>query len=980
MGATEDPASITLPCAPKELRQQLDAGGAVAWSEPLVIDTYSPDDPSEFPMFLDRRVYQGSSGRVYPLPFTERIASASKPVEWEAVHLENRYLRLVVLPELGGRIHIAVDKTNGYDFFYRNNVIKPALVGLAGPWISGGIEFNWPQHHRPATFLPVDWTIEHDDSGAVTLWCSDHDPLRRMKGMHGIRLHPHRAEIELVVRLHNRTSTRQTFLWWVNIAVAVSDDYQSFFPTDVDYVADHARRAITAFPKADREYYGVDYPQRERDHPGSDRIDFYHNIPAPTSYMVLKTEDEFFGGYDHGVGAGFVHWADRRVSPGKKQWTWGNAAFGKAWDAHLTDNDGPYVELMAGVYTDNQPDFSWLMPGETKRFSQYLYPIRAIGVAHQATRDAAVHLEVATEIIMGVSVTIALDEARVELTHQDGRCILSQRVDLYPGRPFLLTLPNPVGHSAQDLTLSVIDSTGRVVISWRPREHSVAPEPAVATEPVTPRETNSVDELYFAGAHLSQYRHPTRSPLPYWSEALRRDPNDSRVNLALAWHHLDAGDYPTAARNVETAINRLVTHNGNPPDGEAFYAHGLILSRQGRRVEALAAFAKAAWDGKWAHAAGLEMARLAAVDGRFAGALADATESAIYDTDDLRVSAVQVIALRRLGRTADAQRLLDRTRQLDALDVVCRILDGFWPSGAHELLDAASDLDAAGERELALEALARAQVQTPGAAGNARPIAHYCAAAILDRMGDSAGASGERGAARDADRRWAFPAGLDAHDALSAAIAADPSDDVAHSLLGLLLYDRSRHRDALQHWQRAIELGSTDAITFRNAGIAAYAVMSDDTLTWNYFQRAAALAPDSARLLYEIDQLAIRLHHPSADRLDRLRARRDLVLSRDDLVVDYSELLVEDGCADEAVAFLESREFQPWEGGEGRVLGAWESARLAAGLSTEFPPASLGEARPEVAPPAARLDDGSTDYFATSLPDVLLFSRDAELG
>ena len=104
------------------------------------------------------------------------------------------------------------------------------------------------------------------------------------------------------------------------------------------------------------------------------RLDWYRNIPVPTSYMCLGSEDDFFGGYDHGAGAGFVHWADHRIAPGKKQWTWGNAPFGWAWDRNLTDGDGPYVELMAGVFTDNQPDFSFLAPGETRAFRQYWYP------------------------------------------------------------------------------------------------------------------------------------------------------------------------------------------------------------------------------------------------------------------------------------------------------------------------------------------------------------------------------------------------------------------------------------------------------------------------------------------------------------------------------------------------------------------------------------------------------------------------------
>src|SRR5512135_2711719 len=161
-----------------------------AWRKPVTIATYGLREPDQNPMFLERRVYQGSSGKVYPLPFIDRIATEPAPKSWKAIHIENEYLRLMILPEIGGRIHIGYDKTAGYDFFYRQNVIKPALVGLAGPWISGGVEFNWPQHHRPATFMPVSTEIERADDGSVTIWCSDHDPMLRMKGMHGICLLP----------------------------------------------------------------------------------------------------------------------------------------------------------------------------------------------------------------------------------------------------------------------------------------------------------------------------------------------------------------------------------------------------------------------------------------------------------------------------------------------------------------------------------------------------------------------------------------------------------------------------------------------------------------------------------------------------------------------------------------------------------------------------------------------------------------------
>ena len=248
---------LQLPEAPAS-----ETGPVKVWEQPVLMRTWEPARPDRNPLFLERRVYQGSSGRVYPLPVIDRIETEPRDRLWKALHLENEYVRFMVLPEIGGRIHVGLDKLNGYDFFYRQNVIKPALVGLAGPWISGGVEFNWPQHHRPATFMPVEYCIEREPDGSATIWCSDHDPISRMKGMHGLCLRPGKAYLELRVRLYNRTTETQTFLWWANVATHVHEQYQSFFPHDVHYVADHAKRATTEFPLSMGKYYGVNYGGR----------------------------------------------------------------------------------------------------------------------------------------------------------------------------------------------------------------------------------------------------------------------------------------------------------------------------------------------------------------------------------------------------------------------------------------------------------------------------------------------------------------------------------------------------------------------------------------------------------------------------------------------------------------------------------------------------------------------------------------------
>jgi len=1022
-----DDRVLTLPDAPAPLARRLADGGAIAWRQDVVMHTYAPGEPDRYPMFLNRRVYQGSSGRVYPLPFIDRIEREGAPRPWRAVHLENRWLRLMVMPDLGGRIHVGYDKTNGYDFLYRNNVIKPALVGLAGPWISGGIEFNWPQHHRPATFQPVDFEIAETPDGAVTVWCSDHDPFARMKGMHGVRLRPDRAAVEVVVRLHNRTSETQTFLWWANAAVRVNDDYQAFFPTDVQYVADHARRAVTAFPAADRRYYGVDYPARPG---GGERLDWYRNIPVPTSYMVTDTDDDFLGGYDHGRRAGFVHVADHHVAPGKKLWTWGNAPFGAAWERLLTDADGPYMELMAGVYTDNQPDFAWLEPGETKTFMQTWYPIQQIGPAHQANARAAVRLDVDGERIqVGLCVTEAHSDARVRI-EVGGEGVAGEQVDLSPGQPYLLQVPW-LGAHPQSVSVSVHEHDGAELIRWQPRPALSGGEPPPATAPPGPDAVESVEELYLTGVHLTQYRHPTRTPEPYFAEALRRDPGHAATHVALASASYRRGCFDTAVMHAEAAIARLTLRNRNPRDGEPHYLLGLAQARRGEPEAARDAFAKAAWDVRWAGAADVELARLAARSGHPAEALRCAEVALRAVPDDSRAEAARVVSLRLLGRSDDAEEVVARWRTRDPLDQLARALAGDELTGdGRTRLDVARDLDASGDADRALELVAAAAAAPVTTLGNVGPIAWYQHAAWLDRAGRSGEATISRAQARSVDASWCFPSGLDDDEALRAALRAEPGDGRAASLLGMLLFDVRREREALQLWTTAIDVGHQDAVTLRNAAIATVNLDEDGERARELYDRAVAVDP-SPRLLYERDQLLARFGATSAERLSLLEHQVSQVLERDDLTVAYCRLLTAEGRAASALDILSGHAFAPWEGGEGQAIAAWEGATRAVSEAAELDrdldaaiaharfaidlPPSLGEVRHPLtdttplhrrlaelldkagrhreakvvlaeavasgsAPVTSSLDSDDVDYFATSLPDLLLFARKPALA
>ncbi|AUZ88351.1 DUF5107 domain-containing protein [Arthrobacter agilis] len=931
--ADDAPSSITLPPAPAGQQALLDEGGVACWSEAVSIDTYAPDEPDEYPMFLDRRVYQGSSGRVYPIPFTDRISTTKRPRLWQAVHLENQWIRLMILPELGGRIHIGYDKTNGYDFFYRNNVIKPALVGLAGPWISGGVEFNWPQHHRPGTYLPVETSVERSEDGSVTVWQGDLDPLQRMRGTHGIRIRPDSSVIEVAVRLYNRTDEPQTFLWWANVAARVHEDYQAFFPPDVHYVADHARRAVTAFPRADRPYYGVDYPACvSASRPDADRIDYYGNIPVPTSYMITDTEDSFFGGYDHRADAGFVHWADRSIAPGKKQWTWGNGPVGHAWDRLLTDSDGPYVELMAGVFTDNQPDFSYLAPGETRTFSQFWYPIRAIGPAHQATRELAVSLhcdEDASIVEVGVASARVLDDVRVVLS-RDGTILWETSTAVAPATPFTATVPFQLPATSDRLTLQVMHDGAELVARTLHSGGIDAVEPWVATEPPAPTAVASADELYVTGTHLQQYRHPTRSPERYFREALDRDPHDSRSCLALGSLHQRRGEYGEARELYQRALARLTSRNLNPPTGEAHYRLALLAERTGHLDEAATYFGKAAWDKAWAHPSHLGAARVALRTGRPREALDHARAARQHDLLSPAAQHAMIVALRRTGDAAHAEQVLERCLTGDPLDPVALALaNRLEPIDPRTTLTVALDLWRLGDAGTALGLTAHPPAASLSTFGNQEPLRHYLRALWFDALGDTAGASAERAEARGSTTKYAFPSGLDEYDALIAARTSDPTDHVAHALLGAWLLDAGRTAEAREALQQATELGSIDPVAWRNAAVATVNSGGPATDGARYFERALELRPGDPRLVFERALLAALAEEPPEDRLHRIERWGTAVLVRDDLTLHYVNLLVDTGRIDDALAIMQRRTFQPFEGGEGKALAAYDRASLA---------------------------------------------------
>ncbi|MVN92134.1 DUF5107 domain-containing protein [Mucilaginibacter aquatilis] len=906
--------------------------GVQVWEEQVVIPTYSVGKPDKNPMFFEKRVYQGSSGAVYPNPVIEKIYDEKHDQTYNALYLENRYLKIMILPELGGRVQMAYDKIKERHFVYYNQVIKPALVGLTGPWISGGIEFNWPQHHRPSTFEPVDYKITENNDGSKTVWVNEVERMFGTKGMAGFTLHPDKAYLEIKAKLFNRTPLPQTFLWWANPAVKVNDDYQSVFPPDVNAVFDHGKRDVSTFPIATGTYYKVDYS------PGTD-ISRYKNIPVPTSYMAINSDYDFVGGYEHDTQAGLLHVANHHVSPGKKQWTWGHSDFGQAWDRNLTDEDGPYIELMTGVFTDNQPDFSWLMPYEEKSFTQYFLPYRQLGLVKNASKDILLNIEKqGDKALLKVMVTSVQPFLRMQLSTA-GAIIFDETTDLTPETVFERLVTLPTNTDEQLWIVSITNAHGKEILRYEPARNKQNDIPQAAKPALPPKEIENNEQLFLTAQHLEQYRHATYSPVPYYEEALLRDAGDIRSNNALGAWYMRRGRFALAEPYLRKAVETATARNPNPYDGEVYYNLGLCLKYRQNVNEAYTSFYKATWNNAWQDTGYFSIAQIdvsranydAALDhidhaidrnarnskawalkaailrnlGEFEHAIITAIEALERDGFNLAALFEKVLSYRALGNNDIAGENLDELKRLS------RKTD-------HNLIEYALDYSAAGLYSEASELLL---IGENGSATS--PMVYYYLALFASKTKNSSAAEQFLNEAATANPYLCFPNKLEDIEALEFAMVQNPKDAKAPYYLGNLWYDKRQYSSAIQCWEQSAGIDKTFPTVHRNLGIAYFNKLNDSKKALIRLEKAFALDRSDARVLMELDQLYKRLNKKPQERLKFLESNLATVLERDDLYLERAALYNFLGNFQKAYDLIMERKFHPWEGGEGKVSGQY---------------------------------------------------------
>jgi tetratricopeptide (TPR) repeat protein len=891
-------------------------------------------------MFYFGRDSQGAEGRIYPYPLYDNLTNVRGEQSYHLIYLENEYIKVGIAPEIGGKLFSAVDKSDNYDFVYHQHVIKPALIGLIGAWISGGIEWNIPHHHRASTFLPVQYRTESNADGSKTVWVGELEPRQRMAWAVGYTLRPGSSVLECSVRIINRTPLPNSMLCFANLAVNANENYQIIFPPDTQWVTYHFKRDFAAWPVASGLYNGNDFGA------GTD-VSWYKNHQNANSMFAWNYTDDFYAGYDHGKNAGTMSIADHHIVPGKKFWTWGNGPRGRMWDNILTDTDGPYIELMVGAYSDNQPDYSWLQPFEERSFQMNWYPFRDIGGVKNANLEAAVNLEVTNGLAkFGFCTTRVFPHATVRLMAGD-KTVLEEKISINPARPYTNQIAIPAAVDEHDVraSLSIGD---RELVAYSPVRLIPMPRPAIVTPPPAPDTFTNDEELYLAGLRIDQFHDPAHDPDLYWDEVLKRDPGDTGANTGLGLLDLVNAKFASAEQHFRKALERLTAKYTTPKNAEPLYYLGVALAAQGKTDEAFDTFYKAAWSQEWKSPSYFSLAEIASARGDFAAALNYANSSLDANTLNVRAYGLKIAVLRHLGRVKEARETLEFGQsKTDPLDV--RLMTEQWfltrdksvasqlfktlnefPATAQEIAAEYSD---AGLWSDGAEVLTQSVADAPDKS-KISPMVYYYLGDFADKLGDTAKAAGYRQQAMAQSPEYVFPFQSEAIGMLRRAMAANPSDARAAYYLGNLLFDWQPD-EAVALWETSAALDPSFPIVWRN--LAQPWSHKDDNVSRAkaiaYLEKAVALPNPYPDHFAELDSLYQAAGASVEKRLTLLEQHQSVVVQKDEGLAALIGLKTFAGKPDEAIALLEGRTFSLWEGGTRFNTGeAWADAHLVRGL------------------------------------------------
>ncbi len=900
------------------------------------LPTYKVEPAEKAPIFFTGESFQGARKVIYPYAQNDVISHEREMKDWQFLMLENEYIKLGITPELGGKLYYATDKSNNYNFIYKNNEVKPSNIGMTGAWVSGGIEWCVLHHHRASTMLPMDYSMAENEDGSKTIFIGETEPRHRMRWTVGVTVHPGKSYFEAELSIYNPSPYTNTFLYWANVAAHTNENYQTIFPPSVNVATFHSKNDFTHWPISTEVYRGQDFTE------GVD-ISWWKNVKKSASFFSWDLKEDFMGGYDHGTNSGTVHIGDHNIVKGAKLWEWGSGPRGQATEGRLTETSGPYVEIMVGAFSDNQPDYTWIRPYETKRWKQYWYPVKDIQGFKNANLNAAVNLEQREDnkVFLGYHSTQKLDKVRIVLKNGN-TVILQKEVQISPEKAYTEMVEINGTYKFTDLYTELIDAgTNETLITYQPKE-KIRPGklPETVKAPPAPEDIETVEELFVTGSRMEQFY---KKSMPFYEEALKRDPGNVRVNTAVGNQYLKNGDYPRARNYFSRAAKRLTTDYTRPANCEALFLQGITLKALELYDEAIDTLYRASWDYAWYSAAYFELAQISCIRGDFEKALQQVNESISTNTRNNRAIVLKASILRRLGDDKGAAETLSGITKTDPLN--------FRLANESYLLAKASGNQQEAQKkqatfrklmrdfdqnylELAVgymnEGMFPEAEEVLLAYGGTNPIVVYYLGYIQHKNENKEEAKKLFGKAQRLSEDYCFPYRLETVKILKKALEYNENDGKAAYYLGNILYNKQPAK-AITYWESAVIKEPGLAMAHRNLGWGYYRHYNDFQKAIPYYEKAIELDKSNAILFTELDRLYELNNSPVEIRLKLFKGNEAVVNKRDDAFVRQVTVLTLAGEPDKSVELLKDKVFSYREGNS-RVREVIIDAHLSLGL------------------------------------------------
>ncbi|MHB8654863.1 MAG: DUF5107 domain-containing protein [Terriglobia bacterium] len=887
-----------------------------AWEGTIDLPTYTLGDEDPSPPFPLVNRHQ-----IYPYTMLDDLTNRREMKTYRAIYLENVYLKATILPDVGGRLYSLFDKISNREVFYRNNVVKYGLVALRGAWISGGVEFNFPNGHTTATVSPVSSRILAAGPDQASAVVGGMDWVTGMYWQVVLTLHSGESRLEQRVTLFNSTPLENLYWYWANAAVPATPDMQFIYP--MREANPHSRTEIWTYPF----WKGVDYS-------------WYKNFRQPTSLFGRQVRRNFFGVYYHDSDYGVVHVADFHEVPGKKIWSWGVAGDGLIWTDLLTDHDGPYNEIQSGRY-ETQLNQEFMPPHRVESWTEYWYPVRGLGGGFvEATNQLALNVRfLEASGAEGSRVELAINPT-VELRGAQIRAKLGAEwlrefgpLSLEPMTTTKLTVPiEDIESAKKSLSVEIDDSDSRPLLRWSAADpidgnKDFVPAAGVHEPEIKPADKMTVEELYLRGVEQEK-SGDAEAAVKTYEQALERDPKYVPALLKSASRNFRAANF----QDAETDLARANRNGALTPD--AVFTSGLIDLANSHWTDAENKFSTVVRAGPPAGAALNQLGEVLIHEKKYDNASRVLRQELSHHPEDALTQTNLAVALRLAGNAGEARKAADRA--LDSMPLFPPALIEKWRTALAlanpDLAAATADLSkktlgfdvqnylwvAAWYRSLGDLASADAVLEEATKdfpAKTISPMVDYSLAANAREEADA-------GRARDLETKAAaaatgkvFPQRLADALVLQSALAHNPQDAHAHYFLGTFLFAHDRYEDAAKEWLQSKKLGWDDPVLERNLGVYAWRVKKNLPQAAAYYEKSIQLAPGNYRLYPELDEIYMQMGD-QAGREKLYAAAPPEVLARDPVRAQHALFLVEQHRFDQAAKLLTDHHFDPWEGGQ----------------------------------------------------------------